>query len=228
LISHPRVFHGLPGHDIAGLIVMTILLAAACSGHAQTSRASAGGLNDRTNSVLLSIWRDDIPGRGLRAGVQQVGVSLASGFSATGRQHDLALAMFRYGRVMTDVVGADHFYRGNVELGAEVFAGGQYSPEAAYLFGAAPTVRYDFATGTRWVPFLEVGFGFASTDIKGDDLSTTYEFKSEGGAGVHYFWRGNVSAFFEYQFFHLSNGGFHKPNRGTNINLFSLGLAVFF
>ncbi len=157
-----------------------------------------------------------------------MGVSFAGGFSATGRQHDLALGMLRYGRVMTDVVGGDHFYRGNVELGVEAFAGGQYSPEAAYVTGAAPTARYDFATGTRWVPFVEVGFGFASTDIKGDDLSTNYEFKSDAGVGVHYFWRENVSAFFEYEFFHLSNGGFHKPNRGTNINLFSLGLALFF
>lgn len=211
--------------SVAGLIIV-VLLAASSFGQAQSSRASVETLNDRTNSP--SIWHNDVPGAGFRAGVQHIGLSLANGFSATGREHDLAMAMFRYGRVMTDVVGADHFYRGNVELGAELFAGGQYSPEAAYIIGSAATVRYDFATGTRWVPFVEAGFGFAATDIKGDDLSTNYEFKSEGGVGVHYFWRKNLSAFFDYQFFHLSNGGFHKPNRGTNINLFSLGLAIFF
>jgi hypothetical protein len=204
--------------SVAGLI-MVVLLTATSFCHAQASR---------TNSVPSSIWHNDVPGAGFRKDVQHVGVSFAGGFSASHEHHDLALAVLRYGRVMTDLVGRGHFYQGNVELGVEAFAGGQYSPEAAYVFGAAPTVRYDFATGTRWIPFVEAGLGLASTDIKGDDLSTNYEFKSEGGVGVHYFWRENVSAFFEYQFFHLSNGGFHKPNRGTNINLFSLGVALFF
>ncbi len=89
-------------------------------------------------------------------------------------------------------------------------------------------VRYNFAAGSRWVPFVEAGFGVTTTDIKGRDLSTTVQFKSEAGPGVHYFVRQRTAITLQYHFFHLSNGGIKRPNGGVNINSFAIGLSRFF
>jgi hypothetical protein len=94
--------------------------------------------------------------------------------------------------------------------------------------GGAPMVRYNFAAGSRWVPFVEAGFGVTTTDIKGRDLSTTVQFKSEAGPGVHYFVRQRTAITLQYHFFHLSNGGIKRPNGGVNINSFAIGLSRFF
>jgi hypothetical protein len=176
-----------------------------------------------------SIWNEGATGEGFRSGVQQLGVTLGAGFGTKGgdRAHDLVLAMARYGRLFR-LMGEDRWYGGNWEIGAELFGGAQVSPGIAYIAGVAPMLRYNFATGTRYVPFVEAGFGVTTTDIKGQDLSTTVQFKSEAGLGMHYFVREQTAITLQYHFFHLSNGGIRRPNGGVNINFFATGLTRFF
>jgi lipid A 3-O-deacylase len=193
--------------------------------------AGIGSAAAQSHSSLesRSIWSEGNIGEGFRGGVQHIGLTLGGGFSTKGgnRAHDLVLATVRYGR-MFGPVGEEHWYGGNWELGAELFGGAQVSPDTAYIMGGAPMVRYNFAPGSRWVPFVEAGFGFTTTDIKGRDLSTTVQFKSEAGLGVHYFVRPRTAITLQYHFFHLSNGGIKRPNGGVNINFFAIGLSRFF
>ena len=44
-----------------------------------------------------------------------------------------------------------------------------------------PIVRYNFSTGTRFVPFVDGGSGISLTDIKEPDLSTVFQFHSQIG-----------------------------------------------
>jgi lipid A 3-O-deacylase len=177
------------------------------------------------------IWEGNV-GEGFRRGTHEAGFGLGAGFGMTiigsKEAHDLALATLRYGWVFSDVVGRDHWYRGNWELLGEAFGGAQFHPRRAYLAGALPLLRYDFATGTRWVPFANAGAGVAATDIRGRDLSTTFEFTLQAGGGVNYFWRDNAALTFQYRFVHLSNAGIKSPNFGVNTSMFCLGLSWFF
>jgi hypothetical protein len=88
--------------------------------------------------------------------------------------------------MFTDVVGQDHWFRGNWELVGEIFGGEQFHPDAAYFVGGGPHLRYNFAAGHRWVPFLDLGAGATATDIRNSDISTTFEFNLQAGAGAHF------------------------------------------
>src|SRR5260221_417308 len=134
----------------------------------------------------------------------------------------------RYGRMFSDVVGEQHWYRGNWEVLGELFGGGQYYPSKAYVVGLTPILRYNLATGRRWVPFIEGGAGATATDIGHPDLSTTFEFNVQGGVGMHYFWRENAAITVQYRFLHLSNAGIKSPNAGVNTSGVFVGLTCFF
>ena len=179
------------------------------------------------------IWKSGV-GHGFRRGAREAGAAAAAGFGvrAAGgvRKHDLALASGHYGWVLTDVLAADRWYRGNVELLAEVFAGGQLHPDSGYFVGVTPLLRYNFATGSRWVPFVEAGAGLSVTNIDGDgpDLSGNFQFNLQGGAGTHYFLRDDLALTVGYRWLHFSNAGIDSPNKGTNTQMFRIGVTWFF
>ncbi len=83
--------------------------------------------------------------------------------------------------------GQGHWYRGNLEGRLELFGGGQYSSETDWLVGLTHHLRYNFAIGTRWIPFFDVGAGVTATGIGPPDLSGTFEFNLQVGPGVHWF-----------------------------------------
>jgi hypothetical protein len=142
--------------------------------------------------------------------------------------HDLALARVNFGWIFTDVVADQHWYRGNWELLAEVFAGAQYRPDIDYVVGIGPVLRYNFATGSRWVPFIDGTAGVTATSIRAADLSTAFEFNLQAGVGTHYFFRENLAATLQYRFLHLSDANLKAPNLGVNDSVIYIGLSWFY
>src|SRR5205085_11908698 len=94
--------------------------------------------------------------------------------------------------------------------------GGQYRPEEAYFIGGGPHLRYDFAPGHNWVPFVDLGAGVTATDIRSGDISTTFEFNLQAGAGAHYFVAKNLALTAQARFVHFSNAGIRFPNLHVN------------
>jgi lipid A 3-O-deacylase len=178
-----------------------------------------------------SLWNDDERG-GFRKGASEATLSGAAGFSlpvfGSTKHHGWALGVVDYGLIVSDVVAKDHWYRGNFEVLGDLFGGFQFHPEHAFIVGAAPMLRYNFATGTRIVPFFGLGAGVVATDIRDGDLSTTFEFNLQCGPGVHLFLSEKIAATIQYRFIHLSNAGIDIPNLGVNSNTFMLGLSCFF
>jgi lipid A 3-O-deacylase len=176
----------------------------------------------------VSLW----DGAGFRQGVHELtlnaGIGIGMSVITSPRAHDWALAMFDFGWMFTSVQAPDKWYCGNWEIIGEVFAGGQFRPSAAYLVGAAPILRYNFTRSHRLVPFIDLGGGVIATDIRDGDLSTTFEFNLQGGAGLHYFFRGNFALTAQYRFIHLSNAGIEFPNLGVNSSTLLLGISWFF
>jgi hypothetical protein len=142
--------------------------------------------------------------------------------------HDLAQFSLSYGHMLSPVLGEGRWYRGNFEFRLELFTGAQFSPSSEWFVGLTPHVRYNFATGSRWVPFVDAGCGVTATSIDRPDLSGTFEFNLQFGVGVQWFVRDNLALTLEAKYIHWSCAGITKPNEGLNGVSGLLGLTWYF
>jgi lipid A 3-O-deacylase len=192
----------------------------------------ARGAATLTESVLStkSIWESGVGG-GFRTGVQSVGITAGVNYDLTfigdHQLHKLALVSFSYGRMLGPIQGENHWYRGNFEFRFELFSGAEYSPSVEWLVGLAPHLRYNFATGTRWVPFVDCGAGLTATSIGPPDLSGIFEFNLQIGGGLHWFIKDNLAVTLEGRFLHLSCAGINSPNHGINGAAGLVGFTIF-
>jgi len=85
-----------------------------------------------------------------------------------------------------------------------------------YVIGLTPHLRYDFATGTRLVPFLDGGAGVTATSIGPPDMSGTFEFNLQANVGAYWFVRDHLAFTGEAGYMHMSCAGIHHPNLGAN------------
>ena len=200
--------------------------------------ASASGTNSTTFSELGSpkpaIWQDGI-GNGFVSSAQNITLEAGPYIGVAtfgGRQaHDLGLLSLAYGHMLGGVVGRDHWYRGNFEGRLELFGGMQYHPDVdvnGWLVGLAPHLRYNFATGSRWIPFFDLGAGVTAMGIGPPDVSGTFEFNLQASTGVRWFVRDNLALTSEVRYMHFSCGGLHSPNLGINGVAFMCGVSWFF
>jgi lipid A 3-O-deacylase len=109
-----------------------------------------------------------------------------------------------------------------------MFGGEQFSPSDDWCFGFTPHLRYNLATGTRLVPFVDGGAGVTVVGVEQPDLSSTFEFNLQGGTGVHYFVRDNLAVAVEARYLHISDAGIRHPNDGLNGVGGMIGLTWFF
>jgi len=177
------------------------------------------------------IWQKGI-GEGFRSTVESIGVSAGATYGVAvlgGHQaHDLALISLSYGHMLGPVKGEGHWYRGNWELRAELFTGAEFSPDREWFVGLAPHLRYNFATGTRWIPFVDGGAGVTATGIGPPDLSGTFEFNLQASGGVQWFLTDHLALSVEARYVHWSCAGISSPNLGLNGVSGLLGFAWFF
>jgi hypothetical protein len=225
----------LTKHAPPCLIILSVLLMAAF-GRAlgQSELSSTNSMVDSSGYLQFertSIWENGV-GEGFRHGTQSFSVSAGAtyGLAILGSReaHDLALMSLTYGHMLGHVCGEGHWYRGNPELRLELFGGAQFSPSTDGLVGLTPHLRYNFATGTRWIPFLDTGAGVTATGIGPPDLSDTFQFNLQAVIGVHWFIKENVALTLESRYLHFSCADIHKPNNGVNTLGGMLGITFFF
>lgn len=209
---------------------MTPVLAQRADGQDQ----SLPGESDHSitfDNHLTNIWEHGV-GEGFRSSVQTFGFGAGAqiGLKILGSReaHDLALGSITYGHMLGDVRGEGHWYRGNLEFLVELFSGAQFSPSAEWFVGLTPHLRYNFATGTRWIPFADLGAGATATGIGPPDLSGHFEFNLQAGGGVHWFLKDNLAITFETRYMHWSCAGITSPNLGLNGIRFILGVTCVF
>ena len=220
--------------DFPGTVATALFLGAVSILQAQTELPLTNLLS---RSVIQSdhktpgIWDAGI-GEGFRATAQSISVSAGAtyGLAAFGSRqaHDLGLISLSYGHMLTPTLGEGHWYRGNVEFQIELFTGAQFSPEADWLVGLTPHLRYDFATGTRWIPFFDAGAGITATGIGAPDLGGIFEFNLQAGAGIQWFLKDNLGLTLEGRYVHWSCAGISHPNFGLNGVTGILGLTYYF
>jgi opacity protein-like surface antigen len=75
---------------------------------------------------------------------------------------------------------------------------------------------------------VDGGVGVTGTGIGGPDLSGRFQFNLQGGAGVQWFIKNNVSIDLEARYLHISNADISKPNNGLNGVTGLIGISYFF
>lgn len=181
--------------------------------------------------VEKAIWREQIGGGFLRhTHMAEFKFSRGFGFSDLGptQAHDLWLSHLQMGTMLTGVLGRGHWYAGNMEGFGQLISGWQDRPSAAYFFGLNLGLRYHFATGTRFIPYLGFSGGISATDIHAPDLGGTFQFNQQYAAGIRYFFNSRNALSLEYAVMHISSAGLSDPNNGVNAHLVSLGFSRMF
>lgn len=173
------------------------------------------------------------PEEGFRAGTWHVG--FMAGFSIRhkifqGRAANVHFAPLlpQIGYTVTDVHGPFPV-RGSLELILEPTFLITTSPSTTIGEGATLLVRYNVVTGTRWVPFFDVGAGILNWPLRLPRiLATQFNFTLQGGPGLHYFATDHLAITGQVRFHHISNGGIDSPNIGVNSSVYLLGVSYFF
>ncbi len=206
------------------LAIVWVLLGGAWNGFAQRSLSASDAGSE-------SIWEHGV-GEGFRCGAQSLTLSAGAsyGVQAIGGvdSHDLALGSLRYGLMLDNTRGSGHWYAGNFELQVQLFGGEQFSPGREWVVGLTPHLVYNFATGTRWVPFIDGGAGVSGTSIRAPDLGGPFQFNLQAGVGVQRFLTDRMAVTVEASYLHLSSAGFYEPNNGVNTILGMVGVRFFF
>ena len=225
-------------------IVQFFAVGMVCSAVTPACRVEAQQTLPFTNNISVaqvtfqpaseSIWEHGV-GEGFRSSTQSLGVSAGANYGVAilgGKEaHHLALLGLSYGHMLGAVKGERHWYRGNFEGRLELFGGMQFHPPVdtdGWLIGLTPHLRYDFATGTRWIPFFDAGAGVTATGIGPPDLSGTFEFNLRAATGIHWFLKDKVALTAEAGYLHMSCARIHTPNLGLNGVTGMLGLSFFF
>lgn len=219
----------------SGIILLIGLLGAICADATDAvdmpETNAAGGTVPVLQAPPVSPWLNEV-GAGFQPTAHTLAVELGAGpgFAAFGSRqaHDVALMSLSYGHMLGSVVGERHWYRGNWEWRGELFGGAEFSPDEEWILGLTPHLRYNFATGTRWVPFIDGGAGVTATGIGPPDLSNTFEFNLQATTGVHWFIRDRLAVTAEARYVHMSCAGISHPNLGLNSVLGMLGVTWFF
>jgi opacity protein-like surface antigen len=177
-----------------------------------------------------NIWSSGV-GEGFRKGTKVLGASAGASYDlrlGSEEQHNLALLSVTYGRMIGNVKGEGKWYRGNWEHVMELFGGAEVNVKNRGIVGLTTHVRYNFATGTRFIPYADIGFGVTLTEIREPDLGDAFQFNEQGNIGANYFVQDNMSINFFIQWLHISSGGLSEPNKSVNPVGCYLGVNWFF
>lgn len=168
-------------------------------------------------------------------GTQEWGLALGNGFGfALGRSGDsdvedvqFAALVPRFGLGLTDRLGADAWYHGNLELLVEGALLQAYEPKGGFAGGATLGLRWNFLAWRGIVPFVELAAGIVDLEFDLDHQSDGINFTPQAGLGFHY-WLSERTAFTsQWRFHHISNADLRDPNDGINDSLFLLGISFF-
>ena len=85
--------------------------------------------------------------------------------------------------------------------------------------------RYD--TGSPFVPFFDGGEGIVLTTIDDFRLGGPFEFSSQVGGGLHYFYAAQNAITIAARYRHISNAGIKDQNSGLNTVFITVGITRF-
>jgi len=133
----------------------------------------------------------------------------------------------RFGVGLSDPLGEDAWYHGNVELLVEGALLVAYAPKGGFVGGAGLALRYNWLGWDGLVPFVEIGAGVAGLELDLEDQSDGFAFTAHGGVGLHAWLSERLAVTASWRLHHLSNAGIGGENVGINDSMLLVGLSYF-
>jgi hypothetical protein len=157
------------------------------------------------------------------------GLGFALGSSGQSDVEDVEFVALvpRWGLVLTDRLGADAWYAGNLEILVEGAFLQAYEPKGGFAGGGTLGLRWNLLGGRRIVPFVEIAGGIVDLDFDLEHQANGISFTPQGGAGLHFMMSGRMAITGEWRFHHISNADLRDDNDGINDSLFLVGFSFF-
>ena len=160
-----------------------------------------------------------------------IGVWFSGGISVPGGTKDTRAidAGLRLGKILTDDHGSG-FLRGNFEWSVD-FLPLYYVIQPgknAYGAGFSPlNLKWNFTSGSKLVPYLELGGGVLFTNHNVPAFTNTTNFLTHAALGIHIFTGEKRALTFSTRYEHISNAGLGAANPGLNTVQFAIGFNWF-
>ena len=155
--------------------------------------------NDTSQSELIfkptrgGIWKNGV-GEGFKSAVQSISSnSLVAGYGLKilGSEQRSRPGFWPVFRMATCLVRSKGKATGIGAIGSCAVSclavSNSHQGMMTSCLGLTPHLRYNFATGARWIPYVDGGAGVTVTSIGPPDLSHTFEFNSWAAASVRWF-----------------------------------------
>ena len=161
------------------------------------------------------------------AGRIELGVQVGGGYSvaATTRAATEVALLPRLGYVFAEQAA---FLPGSFEIVGEPTYLTVFQHQTVHVGGVAALLKYNFQTGSRWVPYLVGGAGLAFASHRIPHSGTNFNFLTEGGVGLQYALTPRVLLGAEWRYQHFSIADISLPNPSLNLSLFLLGASVLY
>jgi hypothetical protein len=131
---------------------------------------------------------------------------------------------------LTDPIGGDSWYRGQVSIGMEAVYIQFQEPVLTHGVGFTPKIKYTFVASNRIRPYVEFAGGPFWTDLGNEipEESSELNFILTAGVGISFFVSSQAAINIGYRFHHISNAGTSYPNYGINSSLPFGGFSYYF
>lgn len=204
-------------HFVAAFVVLTGSTAAL----AQSDGAISGNARFRDGSKHVAL----LAGYGLGF---RMGKRANRRISRELADVDLVNIVPRLGLGMTDPIGGDAWWRGNVEILIEGAFLINTGPTSGFAAGAGSTLRYNFLRNERLIPFIDLNCGILALNFDLERQTNGFAFNVGAGFGTHWFMTDRTALTMEARWQHISNADTKQENDGINDALFLLGLTYFY
>ncbi len=115
-----------------------------------------------------------------------------------------------------------------LEFMVEPFINPVLGPDSNVEMGCGLLLKYVHSVNSHFSPYIEGGTGLVYSTQDLETQSTRWNFLTQAGFGLHYFFREDRSLNIGYRFRHSSNAGIKEPNSGIDVHSLIIGFSFFY
>jgi len=113
-----------------------------------------------------------------------------------------------------------------IEMYGSIIHGHNHPLDGEFAFSPL-ILNYRYDTGGSFVPFIEGGEGIVLTTLDEMNLGGPFEFSSQGGGGIQWFFSRQYALTLDARYRHISNAGIKDQNSGLNTLFIGISLGHF-
>jgi len=113
-----------------------------------------------------------------------------------------------------------------IEMYGSIIHGHNHPLDGEFAFSPL-ILNYRYDTGGSFVPFIEGGEGIVLTTLDELNIGGPFEFSSQGGGGIQWFFSPQYALTIDARYRHISNAGIKDQNSGLNTLFIGISLGHF-